>query len=106
MRFQDKEAGKGAGGADTAAETGASSEAGAGTAEEIYDAALSDVDREAVMYAVETDVVNEVSVGKDIRDTQEEMLLAVGTTGEWSGTDDGLWLQKAGCREFFELMQF
>lgn len=106
MRFQDKEAEKGAGGADTAAETGASSEAAAGTAEEMYDAALSDAERESVMYAVEIDVVNEASVGKDTLDTQKEMLLAVGTTGEWSGADNDLWLQKAGCREFFEMMQF
>ena len=106
MRFQDKEAEKGAGGADAAAETGASSDIAAGTEEEMYDAALSDAEREAVMYAVKIDVVNEASVGEDTRDTQKEMLLAVGTTGEWSGADNDLWLQKAGCREFFEMMQF
>ena len=34
------------------------------------------------------------------------MLLAVGCSGQWSGEDDELWIQRAGCREFFEMMQF
>lgn len=34
------------------------------------------------------------------------MLLAVGCTGQWDGEDNELWIQRAGCREFFEMMQF
>lgn len=34
------------------------------------------------------------------------MLLAVGCAGQWDGEDDELWIQRAGCREFFEMMQF
>ncbi|MEY8524986.1 hypothetical protein AALA90_18445 [Lachnospiraceae bacterium 38-10] len=34
------------------------------------------------------------------------MLLAVGCAGQWDGEDNELWIQRAGCREFFEMMQF
>ena len=36
----------------------------------------------------------------------EGMLLAVGCAGQWDGEDNELWIQRAGCREFFEMMQF
>ena len=34
------------------------------------------------------------------------MLLAVGCAGQWNDEDNELWVQRAGCREFFEMMQF
>lgn len=50
----------------------------------------------------------DVSVESEYADWSggKEMLLAVGCSGQWSGEDDELWIQRAGCREFFEMMQF
>lgn len=37
---------------------------------------------------------------------EDRMLLAVGCVGQWDGEDNELWIQRGGCREFFEMMQF
>lgn len=38
----------------------------------------------------------------------EDMLLQVGTQGQegWGEEDSAIWIQKIGCRDFFEMMQF
>lgn len=35
-----------------------------------------------------------------------ELLLEAGCRVEWEATDDNIWILKAGCMEFFEMMQF
>ena len=39
-------------------------------------------------------------------ESKNEMLLEVGISGGYDAADDAVWIQKSGCREFFEMMQF
>ena len=37
---------------------------------------------------------------------ENEILLEVGCRGGWDKADEGRWIQKTGCRDFFDMMQF
>lgn len=37
---------------------------------------------------------------------EKDILLEIGCRGSFSETDDSLWIQKTGCRHFFDIMQF
>ncbi len=37
---------------------------------------------------------------------KNEILLEVGISGNFAGSDNSVWIQKSGCRDFFEMMQF
>ncbi len=39
-------------------------------------------------------------------ESKNEMLLEVGISGGYDAADAAVWIQKSGCREFFEMMQF
>lgn len=73
-------------------------EAAAGSAGEIYDASY-----ENGMEAGYTD--SEMEAGYE-DGFGERTLLSVGCSGQWSGVEQELWIQKGGCMEFFEMMQF
>lgn len=56
----------------------------------------------------EEEADGESDVGMASVGMEEEMMLFVGTQGQvgWGEEDSVIWIQKIGCRDFFEMMQF
>lgn len=52
------------------------------------------------------DSASDTAYGDMNEENREEILLEVGGSGDFDGSDSDVWMQKSGCREFFEMMQF
>ena len=52
------------------------------------------------------DSASDVVYGNLNEENRNEILLEVGLKGSYDESDGGMWIQKSGCRDFFEMMQF
>lgn len=52
------------------------------------------------------DSADDIRYGNTNDENEKEILLEVGISGSFGGDDNDEWIQKAGCRDFFEMMQF
>ena len=76
---------------------------GDGTVVEVYDADAETEDGEREMQALEAAGYPEEAASVI---GEGEMFLETGCKVEWEEADDNIWILKAGCMEFFEMMQF
>lgn len=52
------------------------------------------------------DSASDTAYGNMDGENKKEILLEVGVSGNFAGSDNSVWIQKSGCRDFFEMMQF
>lgn len=101
MAFLDGQAETDDAGADTGTET--DNEAAVGSMESgVVIEKMYDGEYDAYILNSASDV----TYGDMDEENKKEVLLEVGISGNFAGSDNSVWIQKSGCREFFEMMQF
>lgn len=101
MAFLDGQAETDDAGADTGTET--DNEAAVGSMESgVVIEKMYDGEYDAYILNSASDI----TYGDMDEENKKEVLLEVGISGNFAGSDNSVWIQKSGCREFFEMMQF
>lgn len=101
MAFLDGQAETDDAGADTGTET--DNEAAVGSMESgVVIEKMYDGEYDAYILNSASDV----TYGDIDEENKKEVLLEVGISGNFAGSDNSVWIQKSGCRDFFEMMQF
>lgn len=103
MAFLDGQAETGDAGADTDTDTETDNEAAVGSMEsEVVIEKLYNGEYDAYIL----DSASDITYGDMDEENKKEVLLEVGISGNFAGSDNSVWIQKSGCRDFFEMMQF
>lgn len=101
MAFLDGQAETGDAGADTETETDNEAAVG-GMKSEVVIEKMYDGEYDAYIL----DPAGGIVYGNRNGGNKNEILLEVGISGNFAGSDNSVWIQKSGCRDFFEMMQF
>lgn len=101
MAFLDGQAGTDDAGADTDTETDNEAAVGSMKSEVVIEK-LYNGEYDAYIL----DSASDITYGDMDEENKKEVLLEVGISGNFAGSDNSVWIQKSGCRDFFEMMQF